>query len=114
MDVRDDGGRRDDAEVCLTPMDVRDDGARDDVHVCLSDTPPEVGSDDGLPICPPDYCDICLNAPIDWCILECPAPDAGGAAAAEPRSAAQQRLASAGVLSAEQLGRLRKLQGRGG
>jgi hypothetical protein len=122
-----DGEGTDDAGVCLTPTDVRDDAdvgpcleppleASEDADVgpCLEppmDASDDVGSD-GLPICPPELCDICLNSPIDWCILECPPPDAGGSATAEPRSAAQQRLASAGVLSPEQLARLRRLQGR--
>jgi len=109
-----DGEAAPDAGPCLEPpADARDDGARDDVRVCLSEMGPDDGRD-GLPLCPPELCDVCLESPIDWCILECPPPDAGGSAAAEPRRAAQQRLASAGVLSPEQLARLRRLQGRKG
>jgi hypothetical protein len=106
-------------DVCLTARDVPRDGTGGDdadVGPCLE--PPLDATDDagdgGLPICPPELCDVCLESPIDWCILECPAPDAGGSATVEPRSAAQQRLASAGVLSPEQLARLRRLQGRNG
>ena len=85
-----------------------------DVGPCLS--APAVDAADGtgeLPICPPDLCDVCLRAPIDWCVLECPPPGADASASLGPAPGARQRLAAAGVLSPEQLARLRRLAGRG-
>ena len=81
---------------------------------CLS--APAVDAADGtgeLPICPPELCDVCLRVPIEWCILDCPPPGADASASLGPAPGAQQRLAAAGVLSPEQLARLRRLAGRG-
>ncbi|MBI5501379.1 MAG: hypothetical protein HY907_14125 [Deltaproteobacteria bacterium] len=91
-----------------------DEGGTPDLVPCLSAPLEEAGDGAGeLPICPPDLCDVCLNAPIDWCILDCPPPGADVAAASGPAPEAQRRLAAAGVLTAGQLARLRRLAGRG-
>jgi hypothetical protein len=81
-----------------------------DYGPCL-DLEPDAEAD-GLPICPPELCDVCLNSPIDWCILDCPPDDAGGSAsAADPSKAATERVAAAGVLTADQVARLGRLRG---
>jgi hypothetical protein len=104
-----------DAHVCLSeaavdvrPPDVVDAGP------CLDPPPPDAReAGDGLPLCPPELCDVCLEEPIDWCILDCPPRDAGKSARNDPAGALREHLASRGVLTAEQVARLRRLRGLG-
>jgi hypothetical protein len=123
----DEGGAMDVGPCLEPPADVGVCLNHDpDVGVCLAYDPDAVPAEVGpclsapaedaageLPICPPELCDVCLNSPIDWCILDCPPPGADVSASLGSSPDAGGRLAAAGVLSPDQLARLRKLAGRG-
>ncbi|MDI7268944.1 MAG: hypothetical protein QME96_13215 [Myxococcota bacterium] len=93
-------------DVCLSPIDPDADAGP-----CLA--PPIEDATDALPPCPPEYCDVCLEIdPDPWCELICPPPDASDSASVGPAGDARERLASLGVLSRDQIGRLDRLRGR--
>jgi hypothetical protein len=58
---------------------------------------------------------MCLDIEPDavWCRMECPPPGEDASAAVDRPGAEALRLASAGVLSPDQLRRLARLRGRG-